>query len=48
MDADFQHPPKYIQEFINLSNKTEYSENIYWVFGIVLTGKYKNKKNENE
>lgn len=23
MDADFQHPPKYIQEFINLSNKND-------------------------
>ena len=23
MDADFQHPPEYIQEFINLSNKND-------------------------
>ena len=42
----FYNKIKEIPHLILQTNKTEYSENIYWVFGIVLTGKYRNKKNE--
>ena len=40
---------KELKNFKNISlqlNKTKYAKNIYWVFGIVLKNKFKNKRNK--
>ena len=36
---------KHFKNIILQTNKLNYAENIYWVFGIVLKGKFKNKRN---
>lgn len=41
----YYHNLKNFKNIILQKNKLSYAENIYWVFGIVLKNKYKNKRN---